>query len=146
MSCAARFFEMHKKITDREVYPVCWIAVLGLSGIFCVWKYCFHQPALIACVFFERWHIYCPGCGATRAVLAMVNGYWLKSLYYHPAVLTTMLSLEIYILSQTIWRIRKKRGFVLHYSEKWIWCMILLMVCNCIVRNLLWFGFKIPIS
>ena len=39
------------------------------------------------CVFKRIVGIYCPGCGGTRAVHALLAGHFLESLYLHPAVL-----------------------------------------------------------
>jgi hypothetical protein len=64
----------HLKISDREIYPALWITVAALVLGYHIWRYVLREPALPACVFYTRWHIYCPACGGTRAVLALLHG------------------------------------------------------------------------
>ena len=136
---------MDRRISDREVYPALWI-VLAVGGvIFGGWYFLLGQPPLAPCVFFSRWHIYCPACGGTRAVLALLKGDLLQSLYYNPSVLYSAFSLAAYLLSQTVWRLRGRRGWALHWSEKWLWVLAALLLGQCLLRNLLWFGFEIPL-
>lgn len=39
------------------------------------------------CVIHDVLHIYCPGCGGTRAIISLLQGRVLESVYYNPAVL-----------------------------------------------------------
>ena len=41
----------------------------------------------LPCPFHFLTGLYCPGCGGTRAVMALLTGNWKASLYYHPFVL-----------------------------------------------------------
>ncbi len=41
----------------------------------------------IPCLFQRLTGLYCPGCGATRALRALLKGRLLQSLLYHPLVL-----------------------------------------------------------
>lgn len=36
------------------------------------------------CRFREIYHLYCPGCGGTRAMIELLHMHLLKSLYYNP--------------------------------------------------------------
>lgn len=134
-----------KKVTDETIYPACLLSCGLLLAVFCIWYFILDQPGLTPCWFYTRWHLYCPGCGGTRAVEAMVHLRFLTALYYHPAVPFTALSVLGYLASQTLWRLRGKKGFVLHYSDRWLWSLFGLLALHCLVRNLLWFGFGIPL-
>ena len=41
---------------------------------------------LMPCMFLKLTGLYCPGCGGTRAVAALLKGKWLLSFFYHPIV------------------------------------------------------------
>ena len=132
-------------MTDQEAYPAAWITLAALCFAVLLWRYVLGEPVVSACWFYSNFHIYCPGCGGTRALIALIHGQFLRSLYYHPAVIFTVASVGAYLLTQTIWRLRGRKGWTLHYGEKWLWCLIAILLLNCALRNLLWFGFQIPL-
>ena len=136
---------MAVKTKDDVIFWTIWITCAAFGSLFLVWYFLLGQPALPGCRFYQWWHIYCPGCGGTRAVIALIEGDVLRSLYYHPAVGFTAASVLFYQSSQLIWRLRGKRGRVLHYSDKWLWTMGILLLAHCALRNVLWFLFGIPL-
>ena len=132
---------MNKQVTDREVYPAVWVTLTALGVGALLWKYALGAPTISRCWVWEHWHIYCPGCGGTRAVLALAHGHVLRALYYHaPAVVTAILA-AVYLVSQTVWRLRDRQGWVLHYDSRWPGMLAALFLGNCVLRNILWLGF-----
>jgi len=136
---------MKQPMSDREVYPALWITLIVMAVAYLIWRFALGCPPISECWFYGNFHIYCPGCGGTRAVIALVHGHYLQSLYYHPAVLFIAVSIVAYLASQTIWRLRGKRGMVLHYTDRWTDCVLAIFLINCAIRNFLWFKFHIPI-
>jgi len=116
-------------------------ALLTAAGLW-VWL---GKPTISACWFFGEFHIYCPGCGCTRALIAMLHGDIPMSLYYNPAVFLTSTLIGAYLISQTIWRICGKQGPVLHYRTWWLPALMVLLGANCLLRNILWWCFGIPL-
>ena len=51
----------------------------------------------------------------------------------------------IYLFSQTAWRLRGKRGWVLRYDRRWPMVLVGLFLANCVVRNVLWLGLGVPL-
>lgn len=132
---------MNKQVTDREVYPAVWVTLTALGVGALLWKYALEAPTISRCWVWEHWRIYCPGCGGTRAVLALAHGHVLRALYYHaPAVVTAILA-AVYLVSQTVWRLRDRQGWVLHYDSRWPGMLAALFLGNCVLRNILWLGF-----
>ncbi|WP_455581024.1 DUF2752 domain-containing protein [Dysosmobacter sp.] len=128
-------------MTDREAYPAAWVVGIALAAAFLLWKYGLGAPTVSGCWIWTHWHIYCPGCGGTRSVIALAQGHFLQALYYHPAVPVIAVTGSTYFISQTIWRIRGRKGWVLHYHPRWPGMLVGLFVANCALRNLLWIGF-----
>jgi hypothetical protein len=136
----------YRGITDREVYPALWITMAACLIGYGLWRFALGQPTIRACWFYAHYHIYCPACGGTRALIAFSHGAFGRALYYNPAVPITFFSVGGYLVSQTIWRLRGRKGMTLHYSNRWLWVMLVVLLGNCLIRNVLWLGFHIPIS
>ena len=136
---------MDKRITDREVFPaVCILIGILLSGYF-IWKYFLGEPTISGCWIYSNLHVYCPGCGGTRALEALLQGKILRSFACHPAVPAAFIWVVIYLLSQVISRIRKGRGWALRYDDRWVVLFFGILVINCTIRNVLLLGFSITI-
>lgn len=130
--------------TDREMYPAIWITVATLLSAAALW-FLAGKPTISACWFYSTYHIYCPGCGCTRSLVALVKGHLLEALYFNPAVPYTVVLILVYLSSQTVWRLRCRRGWVFHYSGWWFPGLFLILAGNCILRNVLWWCFAIPL-
>ena len=133
-------------VTDREVYPALWAALGLLAAGYLLWRFPLGRPTVSACWFYSRFHIYCPGCGGTRALTALAHGQVVRSMYYHPAVPFAAVSAGGYLASQTVWRLRGRRGWVLRWDIRWLYAFLVLLAVNCALRNLLWVGFGVPLA
>lgn len=133
-----------ERALDDVLYPALWITGGVFLGGVLLWN-ALGQPSLPACWFYTRWHIYCPGCGGTRAFIALLSGRILDSLWFHPAVLVGAVSAAAYLVSQTLWRLKGRQGWILRWSDRWLWGMLGLMGLHCVVHNLLWFIWGIPL-
>ena len=89
-----------------------------------------------SCIIKEKFHIYCPGCGGTRALEALLKGNPVHSLYYNPMIII----LIIYIVSIVITRILESRNNDKNYYQirKYIRVFTLLIwLVYFIARNIL---------
>lgn len=132
-------------ITDREAYPAAWITLAALAGAFLLWRFALGEPTVSRCWVWEHWHVYCPGCGGTRALIALARGQIGEALRCHLPVVAALALAAAYLLTQTVWRLRGKRGWALHYHRSWPALLVGLFLVNCLVRNVLWLGFGIPL-
>ncbi len=132
-------------ITDRESYPAAWITLAALAGAFLLWRFALGEPTVSRCWVWEHWHVYCPGCGGTWALIALAHGQIGEALWCHLPVVVTLVLAAAYLLTQTVWRLRGKRGWALHYRPSWPVLLVGLFLVNCLVRNVLWLGFGIPL-
>lgn len=136
---------MNNRVTDKEIYPALWVLLVTLGIAYLLWRYWLGQPTISGCWIWRTWGVYCPGCGGTRSLEALCRGRVIMSLYYHPAVPVMAGGVTVYLVSQTIWRLRGRRGAVLRYSPRWSMLLVGLLLANCAIRNLLWLGFGLPI-
>nr|WP_326185970.1 DUF2752 domain-containing protein [uncultured Oscillibacter sp.] len=137
---------MDKRMTDREVYPAAWITCGTLGAAYLIWKHLLGAPTVSGCWFYRNWHVYCPGCGGTRALIALAHGRLLEAFYCHPAVPVTAGLAAFYVFSQTVWRLRGRRGWALCYDARWPWLLAVVLLVNCLLRNLLLAGFGVEIG
>ena len=89
------------------------------------------------CVFTSFLGIYCPGCGGTRAVEALLRGHILESVWYHPIVLYTVIVFGGFMLTQGLERlgVRLVRGW--KYHDWHLYGAVIVLVCNFLIKNLL---------
>jgi hypothetical protein len=136
---------MRRQVTDREFYPAVWITMAVLLILWAIWRYLLGRPAIAGCWIYRNLHIYCPGCGGTRALYALFRGQIVTSFYEHPAVPLCAATVAVYLTSQTVWRLRGRVGWRLQYSDRWPRWLLILLLVNCAVRNILLLCFQIPI-
>ena len=130
-------------VTDREAYPAAWITLGVLAAAFLIWRFALGEPTVSRCWVWEHWRVYCPGCGGTRALIALAHAQLGPALRYHPPVVITLALAGAYLLTQTVWRLRGRRGWALHYRPWWPAAIVGLFLVNCLARNVLWLGFGI---
>lgn len=73
------------------------------------------------CFFYNRLGIYCPGCGVTRAVFALLDAKVIHSILYNPIVLYACFSIFFF----------KERIFL-----KYLYCGLAILLINWVVKNL----------
>lgn len=94
----------------------------------------FEMPA---CVFSSCLRMYCPGCGGTRAMWALLHGRIWESLWYHPIVLYTVIVFGGFMLTQGMERlgVRQVRGW--KFCEWHLYGAVVVLACNFLMKNLL---------
>ena len=83
-------------MTDREAYPTAWITLAVLVLLYLLWRFALGAPTVSRCWVWEHWHVYCPGCGGTRALMALAQGRVGAALWYHTPVVITLALAAIY--------------------------------------------------
>ena len=79
--------------------------------------------AVPACIIYRTAGIWCPACGGTRAVLALLRGELMQSFLYHPIVPYSVLVYTAYLLEETRERVlRSSRRVPLRF---WKGCVLL---------------------
>lgn len=137
---------MNQKYGIRNIEQVsryCYYAGLGfgliaLAGGLLIIR--LHIPMLQlipTCLFYEETGYYCPGCGGTRAVMALLRGKLLRSLYYHPFVIYMAVYYVVYESSHIISTITHGRTRGLNFFPPYFYAGIAVILIQWAVKNYL---------
>ena len=97
------------------------------------------------CVWKSRLGIYCPGCGGSRALLALLRLDFASSLFYYPAMLPlALLLLDLYVRI-VIAAVTGEERAVRTFRFRVFYLILAAVLLTCLVRNLLWLGFGIDV-
>lgn len=141
------FCRLNEKDTDTVLYFfMCVLTVPAVLGFaLYLWAVGFILPQDInGCMFRQVLHIYCPGCGGTRAVLALLQGKILTALFYHPAAVYGVILYIVYFISQTLKRLSRGSVRGIKFRIGYLWVMVALIAVNFIARNVLLLVYHIP--
>lgn len=124
-----------------------WISVnlaLLLSGtvLFSVWF--IQQKGWIPelpCLFHKLLHLYCPGCGGTRATFALLHGQIQTSFLANPAVLLGVILIIYYEGSTAYYLFRQSASYYWKTRIAYGYCILVLFLT--LIRNLLLIVFQI---
>ena len=98
------------------------------------------------CLFHSLTGFYCFGCGGTRAVLELLRGHILSSLWYHPIVLYTAGLFGWYLLTNAVeWLSHGRLSIGSRYHRWYGIVAVILVIANCILRNVLLIAFHITL-
>ncbi len=128
---------MKKELEDQlfEIGLVFLAAGSGLGALY----YFFLRGWLpeIPCFFLSVLGIYCPGCGGTRAVIALFQGRFLLSLWYHPLVLYFVIIAGGFMITQGLHRLGIKRIQGWKFHSWYLYAAVALIGCNFLIKNML---------
>lgn len=138
-----------KKNTTLEEQLYLWglfFLLLGTLGGIVYFNFILPNIPVIPCVLHELLGIYCPGCGGTRAIISLLHGDIIHSLWYHPMVLYGAVIFGGFMLSHTLAKLHvpKIKGWRFH--NWYLYGAIILVAANCLLKNILKICFAITLE
>lgn len=133
----------HEHSTNKIVY----ILGLVLAALFTVLFFLQHSPRIYfdltdimyPCVFHRLSGLYCPGCGGTRAVKALLDGQFIACFLYHPFVLYCAVLYLAFMASHTLEMIPAKKPIIrgLKFKITYVYVGIIVILLQWMIKNLL---------
>jgi hypothetical protein len=120
----------------------------GTAVIFVLLLYFFfdaRQGGFPACPFYLVTNLYCPGCGSQRALSALLHGDFIDSLSYNPLLIIflPLFLVAAYFYTRNLFYHDKKRIYLV-YSNKFVFAVLILIVCFWTLRNIHGFEWLAP--
>lgn len=111
-----------------------------LDNLIWIW-----QEGGIPCLFHMLTGLYCPGCGGTRALKALLLGRPILSFFYHPLIIYCAAVAVWFLGSYLLYWMTGKKRYRVFLPPKAIYIGIALIAVNFAVKNyfLIWKGIDI---
>lgn len=135
--------KMHKASEPRsledKLFTAGWIAGLGVIGLIGIYfQYILPYFSTIGCSFYRVTGLYCPGCGGTRALTALLHGNLLQAIRYHVLVPYAAVLYIAFMGSHFLARITGFRYFKgMRFRTWYLYGALVVLILNWIGQNLL---------
>lgn len=134
---------MKNKITIRttiedQLYITGLILLLAAPVLFLTYRYLSARLPFFAmpCLLRTFTGYYCPGCGGTRAVWALLHLQLWRSFCYHPMVPYGAALYVWFMLSHTIEKLSHHRLRIgMKWDPLWLWIALVLLLLNVLVKD-----------
>ena len=134
-------------LTREEENILYWAGVLALPlsllGLYIAMNWIMPYIPQSECIFWYWMKAYCPGCGGTRAVRALLRGEFLLSFWYHPFVLYVVVLYAIFMLTHTLEKLHVPFVKGVRFRVAWLYGALSIIGINFVLKNVLKFGFGI---
>ena len=131
---------------EDQLYIAGWVfLLLGSIGILTYLYVVVPRLDGYTCVIYRLTGFYCPGCGGTRAVNALLQGHFLLATWYHPLVTYTAVIFGGFMLTQTLARLQIGRCKGWRFHEWHLYLAVVILIGNFLLKNLLLLGFHISL-
>jgi hypothetical protein len=118
-------------IEDKLLYYLGIFSIVIIIIYFILSKYFIIETN---CFLKTNFNIYCPLCGGTRATILLFQGELLKSIYYNPIVIYTILLGSIFMIKNTI-AIFFNKIKVFSITNKYLYIFLIILTLNFLIKN-----------
>lgn len=125
------------------------ISIIITIAIICICIALFLMGAfkIPGCIFYTKFNIYCPACGATRAFIHLLDGNIIESVISNPMVFYFIAVVISYLVLYVYIKLRNKpEAIITKYCKVSFYIGIFLILGNFIIRNILLHVYNIHIT
>lgn len=97
------------------------------------------------CTMFLLFHMYCPGCGCTRAFNHMVHLRIWESFLSNPFILTSVVMYTMFMINTFLCKHTKKLGFTSFPVTNLVYFDLIIMGFQWLIRNVLYVGWGLTV-
>lgn len=112
------------------VIPAVSLVVLGAAAVFILSNF-----ELWQCPFLSIFHVYCAGCGATRAATALLHGDILLSLRQNAVIIAAIILALMWYIELVLRVFGKNVRFPLIHNAKFYYILLAVWLAYAVLRN-----------
>ena len=135
------------KITAPPSLGIFAAIILGAAAIGAMAVVFFFDPAknnfYPVCLFHKLTGLNCPGCGATRALFALLHGHILRALHDNALFIFSLAALMVWG-APFVWRKWRHQPAQFNLPPKFLWTFLAVAFLFAVLRNLPAFAFLSP--
>lgn len=140
MSTSPQLIAVDPARTRRQIAVAVIVTILGVAGAA---FFFFVDPSSVVflprCPLYTTTGIYCPGCGATRALHELLRGHWLAALRLNALFILSLPCLAIFGLVRWAAPDHEKNT----WKPQWTWVLLGMVVTFGVLRNIPLFPFTL---
>ena len=142
-NCSNKYMINKTKITkpesiDDRLYIIGCCLLIAAPLVVAVYRYLrFRLPILtIPCLLRTFTGYYCPGCGGTRAVYALLHLHLWRSFCYHPMVPYAAAVYIWFMFSHTVEKLSHyKLRIGMKWNPIWLWIALAILLLNVLIKD-----------
>mgnify|MGYP002620510642 CR=1 FL=1 len=125
---------------------ICLIGFLSAILFLVLYKYIHGKTGIgIPCPFHELTGLYCPGCGSTRCIFALLEGNIYQAFRYNPLVFILLPFVTFYFLYNAYLYVYEKKDAIFRKIPSLVYIILIIITIGFgIIRNIPYFTFLRP--
>ena len=127
--------ESLKKYKNYQKVLVILLPFVSIAALWLLANFTLKHAVLPECKFYQLTGLYCPGCGDTRAVIALMDGDILLSLRQNALIVVLLLILAALYIELLLKVAFEKRFKSPVLNLKFLWVFLTLFAAYSVIRN-----------